>query len=97
MNYDKEHFIERSRVMRNGNPVEVSKEEYLALLENGYIYGFFDNHKKFENYIYWNLDSIKNNKPMGEPFLASQKKEIEEYQKKYGVHFFMENNKYNKK
>ena len=82
MDYDKEHFIERSIVMRQGNSLKVSKETYLALLEKRYIYGFFDNHKTFENYIYWNLDNIKNNKPMG--ILVSQKMEIEEYQKKYG-------------
>ena len=82
MDYDKEYFIERSIVMRQGNSLKVSKETYLALLEKRYIYGFFDNHKTFENYIYWNLDNIKNNKPMG--ILVSQKMEIEEYQKKYG-------------
>jgi hypothetical protein len=51
MEYDKEHFIEQSRVMRNGNPLIVPKEEYIALLKKGYIYGFFDDYTKFERWI----------------------------------------------
>ena len=51
MAYDKEHFIDKSTVMRNGNMLQVSQEEYLALLKKGYIYGFFDNYKTFEEWL----------------------------------------------
>lgn len=61
MPYDKEHFIECSRVMRSGNPVKVETEEYLSLLKNGYIYGFFDNYKNFERWIMNNIKTYPAN------------------------------------
>jgi hypothetical protein len=51
MAYDKEHFIERSVVMRYGNSLKVPTEEYLTLLKRGYISGFFDNYKSFEMWL----------------------------------------------
>jgi hypothetical protein len=51
MAYNKEHFIERSIVMRNGNSLKVPTEEYLTLLKKGHIYGFFDNYKSFEMWL----------------------------------------------
>jgi hypothetical protein len=51
MSYDKKYFIECSRIMRHGNPFIVPKEYYLDLLKKGYIYGFFDNYKTFEEWL----------------------------------------------
>ena len=51
MAYNKEHFIECSRVMRNGNPLKVPQKDYWGLLKKGYIYGFFDNYKTFEEWL----------------------------------------------
>jgi hypothetical protein len=51
MAYDKEDFINRSIVIRNGSPLKVSKEYYMELLKKGYIYGFFDNYKTFELWL----------------------------------------------
>jgi hypothetical protein len=53
--YDPEHFIERSMIMRNGNLLKVSKEYYLDLLKKRYIYGFFDNYINYEDHIVKNL------------------------------------------
>ena len=55
--YDKEHFIERSMIMRNGNMFKVPKENYLALLKKGYVYGFFDNYKTFELWLSGNIEN----------------------------------------
>lgn len=57
MSYNKEYFIEKSEVMRNGNICVVPKENYLSLLKKGYIYGFFDNYKNFE---LWLMNHIEN-------------------------------------
>lgn len=57
MAYNKEHFIERSIVMRYGNSLKVPIEEYLTSLEKGYISGFFDNYRSFEM---WLLKYIEN-------------------------------------
>jgi hypothetical protein len=61
MSYDKEHFIERSRVMRNGNPIKVSNDEYLSLLKKGYIYGFSDDYKIFESWLSDNIENYPEN------------------------------------
>jgi hypothetical protein len=55
--YNKEQFIERSRIMRNGNPLIVPKEYYLNLLKQARIYGFFDNHKSFELWLSFRLEN----------------------------------------
>ena len=61
LSYDKEHFIECSRVMRNGNPQIVPQEEYLALLKKGYIYGFFDKYEVFERWLSTNIENYPEN------------------------------------
>lgn len=61
MVYDKKHFIERSRVMRNGNPLVVPQEDYLALLKKGYIYGFSDNYVSFEEWLLRNIENYPEN------------------------------------
>ena len=48
LSYNKEYFIECSRIMRDGNPYIVPTEYYISLLKKGYVYGFFDNYKSFE-------------------------------------------------
>ena len=61
LSYDKEHFIECSRVMRNGDPIIVPKEDYLALLKKGYIYGFFDKYEVFERWLSANIENYPEN------------------------------------
>ena len=51
LSYNKEHFIESSRIMRDGNPYVVPTEYYISLLKKGYVYGFFDNYKSFELWL----------------------------------------------
>jgi hypothetical protein len=51
MAYDKDYFIDCSRVMRDGNPIIVPQKDYLALLNKGYIYGFFDKYQTFEEWL----------------------------------------------
>lgn len=41
MAYNKEHFIEQSRIMRNGNSYKVPTDYYISLLKKGYLAGFF--------------------------------------------------------
>lgn len=57
MAYNKEHFIEQSRIMRNGNSYKVPTEYYISLLKKGYLAGFFDNYKTFE---VWLINNIEN-------------------------------------
>lgn len=61
LSYNKEHFIEQSRVMRNGNPQIVAKEDYISLLKKGYIYGFFDNYQTFERWLSGNIEDYPEN------------------------------------
>jgi hypothetical protein len=61
LSYDKAHFIECSRVMRNGNPQIVPQEDYLALLKKGYIYGFFDKYEIFERWLSANIENYPEN------------------------------------
>lgn len=61
LSYNKEHFIEQSRVMRNGNPQIVAKEDYISLLKKGYIYGFFDNYQTFELWLSGNIENYPEN------------------------------------
>jgi hypothetical protein len=51
MKYDPKGFTERSIIMRDGNSLNVPTDEYLALVEKGYIYGFWDNYKNFEQWL----------------------------------------------
>ncbi len=62
--WDIEDSINNCMVMRSGNIAYVSKEYFLELVEKNLIYGFYDNHKKFENWIRKNIEQIKANKPM---------------------------------
>ena len=51
MPYNREHFIEKSTIMRHGGMYKVSSEYYMELLNKGYIYGFFDSYITFEKWI----------------------------------------------
>ncbi|WP_373731056.1 Imm26 family immunity protein [Bacteroides heparinolyticus] len=59
--YNKELFIEQSRVMRNGNPLIVPQKDYIDLLKRGYIYGFFDNYQVFERWLSSNIEDYPAN------------------------------------
>jgi hypothetical protein len=61
MPHNKEFFIKESRVMRNGNSIKVPASEYLSLLKKGYIYGFFDDYIKFEQWLSNNIDGYPEN------------------------------------
>lgn len=61
MTYNRDLFIGQSRIMRNGNPIVVPQEYYLSLLKKGYIYGFFDNYKTFEDWMYNFLENYPSN------------------------------------
>lgn len=55
--YNEELFIKQSEVMRNGDGVKVTTDEYLTLLKKGYIYGFFDNYQTFELWLSGNIEN----------------------------------------
>lgn len=57
MSDDKEHFIEQSRIMRNGNSYKVPTDYYISLLKKGYLAGFFVNYKTFELWLINNIES----------------------------------------
>lgn len=59
--YNKELFIEQSRVMRNGNPLIVPKKDYIDLLKRGYLYGLFDNYQVFERWLSSNIEDYPEN------------------------------------
>ena len=61
MSYNKDYFIQKSEVMRNGNMCIVPKENYLALLKQGLIYGFFDNYQNFELWLIDNIETYPEN------------------------------------
>lgn len=57
LSYNKELFIRKSRVIRNGNPLVVPQKDYIDLLKRGYIYGFFDDYKIFELWLSSNIEN----------------------------------------
>lgn len=61
MAYNKEHFIEQSRIMRNGNSYKVPTDYYISLLKKGYLAGFFDNYKTFELWLMNNIENYPDN------------------------------------
>lgn len=61
MPYDKVHFIERSRVMRDGNPYVAPREYYIELLKKGFIYDFFLDYMNFERWIMVDLENYPAN------------------------------------
>ena len=61
MPHNKAFFIKESRVMRNGNSTKVTPDEYLSLLKKGYIYGFFDDYTKFEQWLSDNIEDYPEN------------------------------------
>ena len=69
MSNDKEHFIEQSRIMRNGNSYYAPTDYYISLLKKGYIAGFFDKPNIFELWLTKNLD----NYPANEEIFLYQK------------------------
>lgn len=61
MSNDKEHFIEQSRIMRNGNSYYAPTDYYISLFKKGYIAGFFDKPNIFELWLTKNLDNYPAN------------------------------------
>lgn len=61
MAYNKEHFIEQLRIMRNGNSYKVSTEYYISLLKKGYLASFFANYKTFELRLTNNIENYPDN------------------------------------
>lgn len=59
--WNKLHSLQQSKIMRHGNLITVSNDEYLSLLHQGYIYGYFDNGNKFEYWLLNNIDDYPNN------------------------------------
>ena len=59
--WDVEGSIEASRVMRHGNLQVIEKSKFLDLVKKGYIYGFFDKHTTFEQWIAENIEDYPNN------------------------------------
>lgn len=71
LSYNKKHFIQQSRIMREGDPYVVPTEYYLSLLKKGYIYGFFDNYQIFERWLSANIETYPKNEnifPLPEPY-----------------------------
>lgn len=61
MSDNKEHFIEQSRIMRDGNSYYAPTDYYISLLKKGYIAGFFDKPNIFELWLTKNLDNYPAN------------------------------------
>lgn len=59
--WNKSLSLQQSKIMRHGNLITIPNDEYLSLLRQGYIYGFFDNNKKFEQWILNNINDYPNN------------------------------------
>ena len=59
--WNKSSCLQESKIMRHGNLITIPNNEYLSLLHQGYIYGFFDNNNKFEQWILNNIDDYPNN------------------------------------
>ncbi len=59
--WDIEGSIENSKVMRNGNLVNVTKKKFLKLVEKGYIYGFFDKPEIFEKWLVEHIEDYPKN------------------------------------
>jgi hypothetical protein len=76
-----EDSYKNPQIMRNGNLIKVTIKEYKTILKKNGVYGFYDDYKKFENYIYWNLDNIRNNKPIEIEYDIIQKFGAKEYTK----------------
>ena len=56
--YNKELFIKQSEVMRNGDGVKVTTDEYLTLLKGKDIFmAFFDNYQTFELWLSGNIEN----------------------------------------
>jgi hypothetical protein len=51
-------------IVRDGLHVGVTLEEYKKTLETGFSFGVYDNYKNFEEWIYLNLENIKNKTPI---------------------------------
>lgn len=65
-NWNKSVSLQQSKVMRHGNLVTVPKNEYLSLLQKGYIYGFFDNNTKFEQWLLNNIPNYPHNQDISD-------------------------------
>ena len=59
--WNKEFSISQAKVMRNGNLLTVTTNEYLTVLKKGYIYGFFDDHTKLEKWLSDNIENYPEN------------------------------------
>lgn len=59
--YNKELFIEQSRVMRNGNPLVIPQKDYIDLLKKGYVYGLFNDYQIFERWLSSNMEDYPAN------------------------------------
>lgn len=59
--WNKSLSLQQSKIMRHGNLTTISNDEYLSLLRQGYIYGFFENNNKFEQWILDNINEYPNN------------------------------------
>jgi hypothetical protein len=52
-------------IFRDGLVTKVTLEEYIKVLETGFIFGVWDNYENFQtDYLIPNIENIKNNKPM---------------------------------
>lgn len=50
--WNKTYSFEQLKAMKNdGNPVAISREEYMDLLDKGLIYGFFSDYRAFEQWL----------------------------------------------
>lgn len=59
--WNKSFSLQQSKIMRHGNLITIPNDEYLSLLRQGYIYGFFDNNNKFEQWILNNINDYPHN------------------------------------
>lgn len=59
--WNKSSCLQESRIMRHGNLITIPNDEYLSLLHQGYIYGFFDNYQTFELWLSRNIENYPDN------------------------------------
>ena len=60
LSWNVEHSFQESKVMRNGNPIQVDADYYKKLVNNGLIYGFFNKHSEFETWLSLFLEDYPN-------------------------------------
>jgi phage pi2 protein 07 len=80
---DSELGYKNCKIERNGNIITVTPEEYKKVLNTGFIVWIYDDYKKYENYLTWNIDNLLNKTPLKSEWDIIQENGIRKYQKDF--------------